>query len=408
MVKQLLLVAVSLASMATITAQPYLTTTGGTYEKVTAYTQVKDGDILIWASHSTKDTRNEVRIMTTAATEKTGYFGFYTYSDYDASTGMPATITLSEVNKDAFPYEYAVTYDKKKSSSGQYMSLQNIDTKYIIDTPNKFALSDSRDDGTLWLAGNSVGNNILRINIGGNALCCEDRVTTGYDVDNGYFFTAGTFGDANRVYPACPYRKVHNLSIGEDGYSTFYYGNNDTQLPNGVKAYTYQLDGDKLTPSHTFDGEINDVVPHATAVIVKGTPGSYSLDVKNAQTANTYTNILRGSDEVTTTQQDDDAAGSKYYLLCKGSEGIGFYYKETDGSAFNNGAHKAYLTLGMSAAAKGFSFVLPDTPTDVKSCNGVDEETISNVSDKWYDLYGRRVTQPTKGLYINNGRIFSL
>ncbi|MCI6504406.1 MAG: hypothetical protein MSA13_07325, partial [Prevotella sp.] len=155
-----------------------------------------------------------------------------------------------------------------------------------------------------------------------------------------------------------------------------------------------------------------DIVPHSTAVVLRGTPNSNAvLDVRNTQTACGYNNVLRGTDTEASTAQDSDAPGSKYYMLSNGSKGLGFYYANDNGAAFTNTAHKAYLCLTSDVVATGFTFYLPDgTATDVRSCKAVKADLPSNVSSgAFYDLFGRRVLQPSGGgLYIQNGRAISV
>ena len=58
---------------------------------------------------------------------------------------------------------------------------------------------------------------------------------------------------------------------------------------------------------------------------------------------------------------------------------------------------KAYLTYSGALAPEFFGF---DETTDINTLN-VERETLNG---EVYDLQGRRVAQPTKGLYIVNGK----
>ena len=85
---------------------------------------------------------------------------------------------------------------------------------------------------------------------------------------------------------------------------------------------------------------------------------------------------------------------SNAYVLSNGDNGVGFY-KLSDGGSI--GANKAYLTY--SAGAREF-FGFDET-------TGINATQIDNgqlTIDNYYDLQGRRVAQPTKGLYIVNGK----
>lgn len=394
--KNFIAFAVALLSVLGATAQPFLTTKGGVYQKVSSYTQLKDNDIVIAASHSTAGGTDKVYVMTTAlaSTTDAGKFGYYIYGVYESD--MPETIKLSDVNNGEYPYEYAVKFNSTHPSNGYYISLQNKEGKYINydkNTKNNIYLGV---DILYWEIGAGDGNKIYD----GDLYLLKCSNSTGY------------FANTNNTSykPAYLYRKTYQLSIGAEGYATLYYGSNDVMLPKGLKAYTYELNGDKLSPAVTYDGDNGDILPHATAVIVSGTPNTvYTLDVKNTQTVS-GSSVLRGSDDEVSTELDGDAAGSKYYMFGKGNDGLGFYYAKADGSAFVNSEHRAYLCLNSTLAAKGFTLVLPDgtnIPTGVGPVNGAREASADGKSAAWYDLSGRQVERNAKGLYIHKGKVIA-
>jgi hypothetical protein len=81
-------------------------------------------------------------------------------------------------------------------------------------------------------------------------------------------------------------------------------------------------------------------------------------------------------------------------VLNKGENGIGFYKLKSTGTI---GAHKAYLTYSDATAREYFLF---DETTGVNTLN-VERKTMNG---DYYDLQGRKVAQPTKGLYIKDGK----
>lgn len=85
--------------------------------------------------------------------------------------------------------------------------------------------------------------------------------------------------------------------------------------------------------------------------------------------------------------------GSTYVLNKKAGTGVGFY-KLADGKKV--GVGKAYLTTSASAP----EFLAFDETTNIKTTNFTD----CTDSKEWYNLNGQRVANPTKGLYIVNGK----
>ena len=146
---------------------------------------------------------------------------------------------------------------------------------------------------------------------------------------------------------------------------------------------TAALSGDQLTLTVVPDREI----PADKAVILKSSAATITL------TPATTTQTLSGNMLQGTTAELTGAAGN-IYVLNKGSQGVGFYKLSASGTI---DANKAYLTY--SASARDF-FGFDET-------TGISEKVIVNsekFDGEWYDLGGRRIAQPTKGIYIINGK----
>lgn len=200
------------------------------------------------------------------------------------------------------------------------------------------------------------------------------------------------------------YRKVsHAIEIGKTGYSTFYYISNDAKLPEGLTAYTYRIkqDGDvtKLVSSHQFNA--GDIIPANCAVVVKGKPGDYSIDLLEPTSTEQYENVLKGTNYAKVIEND---ATKRYYMLSLDNKGenVGFYWGAADGGAFTNKAHGAYLAIEKSANGKVTSFVL--NPEGECATGITSVKTDSKMASAIYDLSGRRTVNPSHGFYIINGK----
>jgi len=80
--------------------------------------------------------------------------------------------------------------------------------------------------------------------------------------------------------------------------------------------------------------------------------------------------------------------------------GIGFY--QTTTTSFTLGANTAYLPSNFAPAPGGARafYGFDEDPTSI----GRSLRTVEQSSQTFYDLQGRKVTQPTRGLYIVNGK----
>ena len=174
-------------------------------------------------------------------------------------------------------------------------------------------------------------------------------------------------------------------------YAT-YYNSIPVQLPANVEAAT--VDGETSgTLTLNWRYATGDVIPGGTAVLLKAiTADSYDLTyVANDPTTAPTGNLLHGSDVATTT-----TGGTKYYALQDGANSIGFYWMTDDGAAFESGAHKAWLALPAGGAR---FFTLDDETTSIES--NLHE---TSTDGRYYNLNGQRIMQPSKGLYIVNGK----
>jgi len=63
-------------------------------------------------------------------------------------------------------------------------------------------------------------------------------------------------------------------------------------------------------------------------------------------------------------------------------------------------ANRAYLPFSTSSQVNFINVSFGDTPTDIDAL----KISIEDDSDEIYDLTGRKVTAPQKGIYIVNGK----
>ena len=136
--------------------------------------------------------------------------------------------------------------------------------------------------------------------------------------------------------------------------------------------------GDYLTLTAVEGG----IIPANTGVILKGEAGSYNFAITTG--GSVESNALTGTVAAI-------SRPSESYILATGGSGVGFY---ADGATTIPG-FKAYLPASTGSGVKAFRFGTEDA---IKGIFG------ENENSDWYDLGGRRVSQPTRGLYIVNGK----
>lgn len=180
-----------------------------------------------------------------------------------------------------------------------------------------------------------------------------------------------------------------------------------SKIPTDATCYTLKhTDGSSVVSATEVTSGTLDA---NTPVYVEANEGSY----KFVSTA-TSGEFATGSDPVT---KDDGALTGVYsdltftteniastyantYILNKINEKVGFY-KAANGRKV--GANRCYLkatNVPGAVAARGLEISFDDEVTGLNEVRGQKEEVRSD----YFNLAGQRVAQPTKGLYIVNGK----
>ena len=187
---------------------------------------------------------------------------------------------------------------------------------------------------------------------------------------------------------------------GEKYYGT-YSSSKAFIAPAGVTVSEIGIVDGKLNVQEYAEG---DVIPANRGVMVSSTvAGLHNLSAtEETGTSLISANCLRASGDEGITATDMAAADDDclfYRLTMHNGETIGFWWGAENGAAFALAANKAYMAVPEAQAARGFSFA--DDMTTSISATLMNNETMNN---EYYNLNGQRVANPTKGLYIVNGK----
>lgn len=186
--------------------------------------------------------------------------------------------------------------------------------------------------------------------------------------------------------------------IGATGYAT--YGNNSSNalaLPTGLTAYNAKSNGTSVTLTSV------EMIRPTCGYVIKGTANTnYSLFT----TTDNGDKNQKGGEMVRVNADIENfpssiTDGDTYYQYFLGADGTtAKFYSPNGTSTLAKG--KAYLKTKtqLTTSAHGFDIVIEDGGTTaISEVRGHKEE----VRD-YYNLSGQRVSQPTRGLYIVNGK----
>ena len=193
------------------------------------------------------------------------------------------------------------------------------------------------------------------------------------------------------------YTTFASISVNSYGYATWYSGI-PVEVPAGVTAYTCQVEGNTAM-LHAVGAVIpaqTGVVLYAAEAVGKGQ--NFVLRYADVDTTPIANNALIGF--VEDTEVDN---GKAHYALNVKNNVVGFYIPQTTTdpvlsatSAFTAIAGKAYLELDAQMSISALA---------LKRIDDVSVNQISTSSiDIIYDLMGRKVSSPSKGIYVVNGR----
>ena len=179
------------------------------------------------------------------------------------------------------------------------------------------------------------------------------------------------------------------------GYTTFAapYPLDLSEMPTGLKAYKAQVSGTRVNFT-----EVNAAVPANTGLLLEGAASTdYNIPVATTGTISDNAFLVNTSGATIASTE------STYYFGMIKDQTTLTFGKISD-TGFIVPSDKAYLSVPASNFPSGtarltVSFGDEET-TGIQSVNG----SGFKVQGDFYDLQGRRIDKPAKGLYIVNGK----
>ena len=238
-------------------------------------------------------------------------------------------------------------------------------------------------DGSFATLTDYVGNGVY-------ATSSNGTFSFGSQVNNNTFTTLNIYTPVGATVPA---------TTGENGFTTFasLYALDLANLPEGLKAYKATLDKATITFA-----ECTQAVAAGTGLLLEGTAGiTYDIPVV-AEGATVSDNALTGVTTVTPLKSDDTNYIFAMRKATSADDPLSFAPLTSDAAGVNFPAGKAYIKVEASAfESTARALVLTfDDATSVKELKNSRIEELKS----YYNLNGQRVSQPSKGLYIVNGK----
>ena len=344
-------------------------------------------DITYYAVFAIVNGSFETATLTASHTTNSTTYDDHTYTDDKGNTWSGNT------NE---PYENNVARIGLRNTSGSYLESPTFSgnvTEIKIMTFNgsssnrTFNIKSTKDGSTVDLG---------TVTAPANTKLTEEQTATLTGTEFNKFFIVPT-GSVGFSYIKVTYgnQTVSNycttvptgvtVTIASSGYTTLSsahgldFANATAEEADALIAYIIPSNnGVKLTKTEVTEAAAG------TGILLKGTPGAtYTIPVKSGAAA-VITNLLKAGPKVV------EEGNQKIYLLKSGQFRLA--------SAGTTSVGKAYLELPEAVGAPALSIDGDDETTGIQNL----ERTMND--NQYYTLDGSRVAQPTKGLYIVNGK----
>lgn len=251
-------------------------------------------------------------------------------------------------------------------------------------TNGRLKMADTGDE--LELVPYAAANHQFKIHHYGtgdkNCMFAENNTSNGYTLSN--WENGANSASAWYLLPVSTFEVALNAA-GTDYWASLYLPFDATLPASGLEAYY-----GKAKEGGALKMEQATAVPANQGVVLKGTAETYTLSIAAAAVTPIESNVLQGTNKLLEGITSDD-----YYTLGAVGGVVGFYHP----SATNLKANRAYMAA-VGGGVNAFTLVFDEgTETGISHI-----ETAQGAADVYYDLSGRRIATPGKGLYIKNGK----
>lgn len=278
-------------------------------------------------------------------------------------------------------------------TSGDYFSLKEGNIMYL-EVPSATSVGTVKVISTQTNADrylnvvNSAGTQRLTMNTSGSTV--EFDASSIEEINEKYYVKlsrgAGECKIAVSNFATVTLWEARNVTLNSKGYATF--SNDFGYTVSGATAYKMTINASEGTIAGTA---IEGKIPAGAGVLLRGTANAEVTINPVAGASALENNDLKG-----TTAADGslvEKSGSNSFYVLNGDTFVTY-----TGSTFV--ANKAYFEVAASEA-RVFTMTFEDGETTGISAMHNSQCIMNN---EFFDLQGRKVAQPTKGLYIVNGR----
>lgn len=186
-----------------------------------------------------------------------------------------------------------------------------------------------------------------------------------------------------------------SIEISPIGWGTYVseYNLDFSQAQDGLSAYAIK----DRSGSVIIKEAVTGIVPAGTPLLVSGTANaSYTVPVATTAGSAPVGNLLKAGNG---SPVEYEAKKTKYVLSANGETPV--FKNIVAGTPATVPVGKAYLQFDEEVAARELTF---DFNSETTAISELTNTNLTNYTNEYFNLAGQRVANPTKGLYIVNGK----
>lgn len=185
-------------------------------------------------------------------------------------------------------------------------------------------------------------------------------------------------------------------TINEYGWTTFVsdYDLDFSKAQEGLKAYAVTGHNESVIAREA----VNSIVPARTPLLLNGDAStSYTIPIALTNGTAPDPNLLKAGNGSAVSYE----SGKTKYVLSKDKLNNFAFLRIVDGTPATVPAGKAYLEFTGDVPAHELTF---DFDSETTAISELTNTNLTNYTNEYFNLAGQRVANPTKGLYIVNGK----
>ena len=359
---------------------------------------VNDGETLKYWSEAAGYTKSADGSVTATAPSTDPTIFSETYNGSDASITVNSAEVVTTIGGSATPYYYM--YANAAHVSDYLLTSNTSRNNWLLRATGIYS-----GQGVSYALSGVKKNDIVTITIVWGTEKPEPTATDGtldsWNSVSGstYVFkvtsTMGNFrfnlGRYASVKTITIQRAPASVTVSAAGYATYVNNDNDLDFSaSDIKAYKVQVTAKGVATMTQVDN-----VPARTPVLLyKDGGATEDIPAMIGAAAVSGNDLVAGTGAAVATTD----GGYTNMILNNGTSGVGFYLAAGQTVA----ANRAYLHFDSSLAPNALAPMMMVFDGEATGINEVKGEGLK--VNGYYDLQGRKVAQPTKGLYIVNGK----